>query len=177
MGQYDLPAVISAVQSATGYQKVPLIGHSQGCTLSIAALSTNQTIDESISIFIALAPVTYLAHQQSTFLSAISALHVEILLGDGEFQPTPYVLSQLLGAACYIHSDWCDDILEPLSGPPQALNSSMLSTYLEHWPDSTSVQDLAHWTEDVRIGGYTNMAGQPYDPSQVDTKVAVFYGT
>lgn len=65
IAQYDVPAIIDGVLEWTNKSQVTWIGHSQGTTTMFALLSTNESYNRKISIFIALAPVAYFRHAQS----------------------------------------------------------------------------------------------------------------
>ncbi|ELR11531.1 ab-hydrolase associated lipase region protein [Acanthamoeba castellanii str. Neff] len=56
MALYDVPATVSYVQYITGRPK--------GATISIGAFSKLPSLASGISVFVALAPVTYTAHQR-----------------------------------------------------------------------------------------------------------------
>ncbi|PQE18207.1 hypothetical protein CJF30_00009382 [Rutstroemia sp. NJR-2017a BBW] len=61
MGELDLPALIARVLSETGFPQLALIGHSQGTTQTLIALSKDQrpSMGAKISVFCALAPAAY----------------------------------------------------------------------------------------------------------------------
>lgn len=61
MGVLDLPALVSRVLHETGFQKLALVGHSQGTAQTFIALAKDQRPDlgKKISVFCALAPAAY----------------------------------------------------------------------------------------------------------------------
>lgn len=61
MGVFDLPAHLDRVLHETGHSKLALVGHSQGTTQTLIALSKRQRPDigPKISVFCALAPAAY----------------------------------------------------------------------------------------------------------------------
>jgi pimeloyl-ACP methyl ester carboxylesterase len=61
MGELDLPALIARVLSETGFHQLALVGHSQGTTQTLIALSKDQrpSMGPKISVFCALAPAAY----------------------------------------------------------------------------------------------------------------------
>ncbi|RAK94414.1 ab-hydrolase associated lipase [Aspergillus costaricaensis CBS 115574] len=61
MGVLDLPALVSRVLFETGFEKLGLVGHSQGTAETFIALAKDQRpeLGERISVFCALAPAVY----------------------------------------------------------------------------------------------------------------------
>ncbi|KAM3070395.1 Glucosyltransferase-like protein [Clarireedia jacksonii] len=61
MGELDLPALIARVLSETGFPQLALVGHSQGTTQTLIALSKDQrpSMGAKISVFCGLAPAVY----------------------------------------------------------------------------------------------------------------------
>jgi len=179
MALYDLPALIETILGWTNKPHVVYLGHSQGCTLGFAGMLLNSSIASSVKLYIAVAPVTYLAGQKSMLLSTLANLHVDALLPDGMFEPTPVFMRGLLGPLCNAHPSWCNAILDPLSGTPNNLDPNRLGLYLAHWPDSTSLRDFKHWLQGVRSGEYQMYNNGPdYDLSQwPNIPVAVFHGS
>jgi pimeloyl-ACP methyl ester carboxylesterase len=88
MAKYDLPALISCVQRGGGPAggKIAVVAHSQGTLQTFASLalpirpatddsiSSAPPLSQSISVFVALAPVAYVAHLTSPLLRALSEL-------------------------------------------------------------------------------------------------------
>lgn len=66
---YDVPAVVDYVQETTNSSKVGYIGHSQGTAIMFGLLSTQAKYNSIIEPFIALAPVTTVAHSSTAFNS------------------------------------------------------------------------------------------------------------
>lgn len=182
MALYDVPATVSYVQYITGRSKLAWISHSQGATISIGAFSKLPSLASGISVFVALAPVTYTAHQGSKLMSLLAALHVDLIykiLGDGIFTPTPGVLQLLLPLECRIVPSLCDDLLGSLfgHGTPVHYNASHIDVYLEHFPAETSTQNFVHWIKNVRSGEFITYDGVPYQPQRIACPTYVFYGT
>ncbi|GIY64421.1 gastric triacylglycerol lipase [Caerostris extrusa] len=65
MADYDLPAMIDFILTATGQNQLSYIGHSQGTTSMFALLSENSEYNEKLNLFIALAPVAAVGHIKS----------------------------------------------------------------------------------------------------------------
>jgi pimeloyl-ACP methyl ester carboxylesterase len=72
MGRFDVPANIAYVLAQTGQATLSYAGHSQGTSQMFAALSYKDTkdyVNSKVNVFIALAPIVYLANQDSTILN------------------------------------------------------------------------------------------------------------
>jgi predicted alpha/beta hydrolase len=71
MGYFDVPAMIELVKKQTDRRKISYIGHSMGTTQMFYALTTDRKkyLEDSLNLFIALAPVTRLDHTRSKLLS------------------------------------------------------------------------------------------------------------
>jgi len=79
MGDYDAPAQVDYVRSATGIDKVTYIGHSQGTSQMFYGIQDRQDFwKERINLFTALAPVTRL-HNAKCALFQFLAAHYQLL--------------------------------------------------------------------------------------------------
>lgn len=169
MAAYDLPAVVEYVieknaeqDSSCPEQKVALIGHSQGTTLSFAAFSSNHQLQDQISIFIALAPAVYTKYVSSVPLQVLARMHAATListLGQEEFLPSLQDMRDLFGTFCTISPESCISILTAICGfNPDNVDVKRLPIYLAFTPSGTSVKNIRHWAQQVRraedSGGY-----------------------
>eukprot|EP00983_Pelagomonas_calceolata_P068733 1150050-Pelagomonas_calceolata.AAC.4 len=73
MALEDVPAVVAYVLGVTGAKKVPVIGHSQGGTLAIAALAELPRMNEAVSLLVGLGPVVYSKYMTAPGLVQFSA--------------------------------------------------------------------------------------------------------
>lgn len=65
--------MIDYVRLKTKTDKIPYVGHSQGTSLMFTALSRDfGQLDEKISIFVALAPITHLIGCHNSFIKSVS---------------------------------------------------------------------------------------------------------
>lgn len=74
MALYDVPANIKYVLQVTGQASLSYVGHSQGTSQMFAALSDPKTkdyVNSKVNVLIALAPIVYLANQESLLLNTI----------------------------------------------------------------------------------------------------------
>ena len=76
MAKYDLPATVDFVLEQTKKPSLTYIGHSEGTIQAFAAFSTNQRIAKKINLFVALAPVAFVSHQQSPVFSILADLDI-----------------------------------------------------------------------------------------------------
>jgi pimeloyl-ACP methyl ester carboxylesterase len=155
MAAFDLPAVVEYVRhhACQGRSKVGLIAHSQGSTLSFAALSSAD-LSKDISIFIALAPAIYLNYISSIPLRFLAKMHADTLvtvLGEKEFLPSQQDMSDLFGEFCSATPDSCVSILTAICGfNRRNVDVSRLPVYLAYAPSGTSVKNIRHWAQHVR---------------------------
>ncbi|KAI8109762.1 hypothetical protein M9434_001041 [Picochlorum sp. BPE23] len=159
MAAYDLPAVVEYVigknaDSLCPEQKVALIAHSQGTTLSFAAFSSNRQLQDKISIFIALAPAVYTKYVSSVPLQFLARMHADTLvsiLGEEEFLPSQQDMSDLFGEFCTLSPESCISILTAICGfNPNNVDVKRLPVYLAFAPSGTSVKNMRHWAQQVR---------------------------
>lgn len=78
MAQYDDPAVIDYVLHVTGQEDLIWVGHSQGTTQMFIFNELHPEYIPKIKAFIALAPVAFMGHSDSTVLQLISHFQAEI---------------------------------------------------------------------------------------------------
>ncbi|XP_023301971.2 lipase 1-like [Lucilia cuprina] len=69
IGYYDLPIMIDHILDETGFQKLSYFGHSQGTTAFWVLCSLHAQYNRKITIMQALAPVAYLKHIRTPFVS------------------------------------------------------------------------------------------------------------
>jgi len=158
--KYDIPASIHTALTVSGQTELTLISHSQGATASLIALTTVPGLHKKVSLFVALAPVTMLKHQQSSILSGLAKFNGDKLLlklGNREIVPTPDNLAKILGETCSILSALCRWEASTLFGPSTHIQSSRTGVYANHWPDRTSTKNMRHWIQNARSGNFNSM--------------------
>ena len=73
IAKHDLPAFVNFIRNTTSNQKLAYVGHSMGTTVMWYAMATNpEFIHESVSIFIALGPVSKTGNIHSQLLRKLS---------------------------------------------------------------------------------------------------------
>lgn len=65
MGKYDLTAMIDYVLDRTAQKQLFYIGHSQGTLIAFSQLGTNARLSSQIKLFLAMGPVSNVAHIKS----------------------------------------------------------------------------------------------------------------
>eukprot|EP00997_Jenningsia_sp_PLL12_P008760 NODE_557_length_1616_cov_92.056796_g459_i0.p1 GENE.NODE_557_length_1616_cov_92.056796_g459_i0~~NODE_557_length_1616_cov_92.056796_g459_i0.p1 ORF type:complete len:453 (+),score=90.43 NODE_557_length_1616_cov_92.056796_g459_i0:155-1513(+) len=153
MAAKDIPALIRYVQGMTGYSKLAYIGHSQGTTQMFANLATDKSVAKDLSIFIAMAPVTYIYNTDSEILELASQLGIDKLVHffhGGSFLPTSKSLKEFLPYVCGLSSELCKYITETISGYEKSLNTTRWPVYVSHFPSGTSTKDMVKWAQGIR---------------------------
>jgi len=199
MAKYDVPTLIDTVRNATNVSKIPYIGHSQGTTQVFANLAQPQSstfsVADSLSIFIALAPVTYLHNTKSTLLKVVADLHLDGLiglLGDREFLPDRAIFEVLLPGICGSTPGICDAIINAICGfDRDDFDNNRLPVFVSHFPSGISVRELEHYAQGIRNANWFKMYNygtvenevhyhQPEPPAyslkNITAPMALFYG-
>ena len=173
MATIDLPTMVDYALKTTGQSKLAYIGHSQGTTMAFECFTSSATAGnnlyppactkdytDKISIFIAIAPVTYLQHVESDFLNGLAALHVDELLealGENEFLMTNKFLEKWFPQICKnsLLKDICLNTYCLVSGCNEMennvqMNLTRLPLYFANLPAGTSTLNVGHWAQLIR---------------------------
>jgi len=154
-----------------------------------------QNMTSKVSLFIALAPAAYVHHQRSPLLKILADDHVGWILkelGVKSFLPNSKILEKF-GIVCDIIQYGCEMALFLVTGPssPKNINGSRLDYYLNWEPADTSVHNLIHWSQGVRVSDFEmfnwgdakknmqhyNQSTPPaYPIKNITLPVAFFYG-
>ncbi|XP_042719055.1 lipase member M-like [Lagopus leucura] len=160
MAIYDLPAMINFVLQKTGQKELYYVGYSQGTTIAFIAFSSMPELAQKIKTFFALAPVVTMKHARSPVLKMSFLLNgkpemLQILLGKTDASLRIRKLWRFLPNLCrhpLLHKP-CADLFFLLGGfNEKNFNMTRLDVYTAHYPDSTSVKNLIHWTQ-VKTSG------------------------
>eukprot|EP00932_Pfiesteria_piscicida_P004758 SRR837773.14663.p1 GENE.SRR837773.14663~~SRR837773.14663.p1 ORF type:complete len:295 (+),score=93.29 SRR837773.14663:102-887(+) len=161
MALLDLPAHVNYVLSATGAKSVSYIGHSQGTIQAFAGFSRNHELASKVNLFIALAPVAYVQHQESLVLELsfkFRADKIFQMFGIKQFMTTKTGITKLGGWICQYLATGCDDVIELIVGPGKHINASKIDVFVSGTPSGTSVKNMVHWGQGMR-----NEVFQMYD--------------
>jgi len=200
MAQYDLPAMVDYVLSATSSKSIGYVGHSEGTTQAFAALSMLPELNEKLNVFIALAPVAGIANQESRLLTLLADLDIAQIVkhfGAKEFLPETSFLKRIARLFCNggIFTVFCEDVVFSLCGKDPLenhnLNRSRLDVMLTHTPSGTSTQNMVHWAQMAQRGGffmydfgakenlikYGQKTPPVYNLANINASIALFTGT
>eukprot|EP01101_Sappina_pedata_P005831 TRINITY_DN275_c0_g2_i2.p1 TRINITY_DN275_c0_g2~~TRINITY_DN275_c0_g2_i2.p1 ORF type:complete len:289 (+),score=109.58 TRINITY_DN275_c0_g2_i2:551-1417(+) len=154
MAQIDLPTNINYILEQTGHSQLTYIGHSEGTIQAFAGFVHNNSLADSVNLYVALAPVAYVEYVESFILQAMAKLHTTelfTLLGVKEFS-LPGVIDILLPGVCTVVPDMCGFVVDLLCGPTTYFNESRTSYYSRYEPNPTSVKNMIHWSQGVTDG-------------------------
>ncbi|CAI9177850.1 unnamed protein product [Rangifer tarandus platyrhynchus] len=156
MANYDLPASVNFILNKTGQEQLYYVGHSQGTTIGFIAFSRIPELAKKIKMFFALAPVASAEFTTSPLvkLARIPDLVFKDLFGVKEFFPQSAFLKWLSTHVCthVILKELCGNIFFVLCGfNERNLNMSRVPVYATHNPAGTSVQNMIHWSQVVKL--------------------------
>jgi len=190
MAQYDIPASVDYVLNHTGQTRLNYIGHSQGTLVMFAKLSQDQKFAKKIKVFVALAPVAYLANLDSAPAS--------ILTDFGKFTNQEFwysiagrrgILSSLKPFGLQTKTPFSSSVV--LAVQSGSKNQSRTAVYLAHTPAGTSVKNVVHFSQLIATGefqsfdygsirlnlkNYGQLKAPVYDPTQIKAPVALYSG-
>lgn len=161
MASIDTPSVIDYVLTVTKQRTLSWIGHSQGTTQMLAALSQRYTlkdgrhIAEALDSVALMAPVAYVFNSKSLllqFLADVHFEHLDVLLGNRDFLgPKLTWLIHQLSIFCKI-PELCPVWYWPIMGGGNFSNTDplTLANATLHDPADSSVHNLEHWTQHMR---------------------------
>lgn len=90
MASGDLPALVAYVKDVTERATLAYVGHSQGTTVALAALSTQAPLRAALRPVVLLAPAVSLRHIQSIPMLTLARLQADQVCGRaGGQQPAP----------------------------------------------------------------------------------------
>nr|XP_027187780.1 triacylglycerol lipase 2-like isoform X2 [Cicer arietinum] len=150
---YDLPATFQYVHDQTG-QKLHYVGHSQGTLVALAAFSKDQLLDKLRSAAL-LCPIAYVGQMTSPLAkNAAENFIAESLykLGIFEFSLREGSVVKFLKDMCKTTSIDCSNLLTSFTGPNCCVNPSIISTFLDHEPQSTATKNMIHLSQMIREG-------------------------
>jgi len=123
-----------------------------------------------VDLFIALAPVAYVSHQESLLLTYLADLDIAFwleLLGEKEFLPESWLLELIANSLCVDFPPACADVIFLLCGwNINNMNETRMNVYMDHTPAGTSVRNMIHWSQAV-VDGLFEM----YDYGYIENEV------
>jgi gastric triacylglycerol lipase len=195
MAEFDLPAGFEYIHKETG-QNITYIGHSQGSTIMLAALSDeNPIVTKHLKNFIALSPVAFVSHVESgviKWMSNSSLAKMFLTLHMYSFLQPDFFSSEMGHIFCQFYPDVCGNQLSKIYGyNPVYDNYDQINVILQYEPGGTSVFNMIHWQQLVKSGKFCKYDygmkenikkyGAPmppdYDLSKIKIPVNMFFGT
>ncbi len=159
MGLYDFPAVVDYILDASGYEKLAYVGHSQGASQFFVKASTDPDyVNAKIGAFVGLSPVLYVKNAPGFFekLAAwLPAIDLLYKLNLKNFWVTPGLLKYQAMICKYI--PWVlPPIVQFIAGwtTNQTIDLDRIQMIAGNEPGGTSAQNLLHWMQLVRNGGF-----------------------
>jgi len=163
MARYDVPGEIDYILHVTGYRTLAYIGHSEGTIQMFAALTTQPELPLKLSTFIGFGPVVSVAHEQNAVMRILADLDLDVFIsyfGIDDFMPDinkekDPLLYFLFVVFCTDCSACCANVIELICGRHNgAFNDSRMPVVVTHEPGGTSVQNIQHWAQAIRTGGF-----------------------
>lgn len=155
MGTGDLVGEIGYALRTTGQKTLALIGWSQGTTqfFAAASLSTSaQFLKESVSVFVALSPVTFMRDGSGQgLLRDIAKLHLAGPLND--LYPYGFLCDgptedALVKTLCKLTlGEVCKITVDLICGTSDLDDKSVIEDFTAHFPSGTSTKDLWHFQQ------------------------------
>eukprot|EP00475_Leptophrys_vorax_P009321 TRINITY_DN1617_c0_g1_i4.p1 TRINITY_DN1617_c0_g1~~TRINITY_DN1617_c0_g1_i4.p1 ORF type:complete len:402 (+),score=81.24 TRINITY_DN1617_c0_g1_i4:1184-2389(+) len=195
---YDWPAMVDFVLARSHAATLTYVGHSQGTLQAFGGLAYDVEMQKKVNLFVALAPVAFVYNIDSLLVTATARLNVDQLIqkfGFKEFLPSTDFIHEVAKLCDHtILRSVCFDVFYQLKGknPTEGHNLNMSRFELITWnfPAGTSVKNMAHWGQIVRVnrfgmydyGSDGNMlkygqASPPdYDLTKIKTPTATFVG-
>jgi lysosomal acid lipase/cholesteryl ester hydrolase len=172
-----VPAVIRYVLRLANASKLAYIGHSQGGAIGLAALTSaslsGDELRSSVSLFVGLAPASYVRFVGSVPLKILAQLQADQLfnlIGQHEFLPAfSKATADLFGQVCAASPPACLSVLTAICGYNERnLNVTRMGKYVGYAPSGTSVKNMAHWAQLVRQSAeFTAFLFRRYDYGSV----------
>eukprot|EP00696_Hemimastix_kukwesjijk_P006012 gnl/Hemi2/17629_TR5817_c0_g1_i1.p1 gnl/Hemi2/17629_TR5817_c0_g1~~gnl/Hemi2/17629_TR5817_c0_g1_i1.p1 ORF type:complete len:411 (-),score=146.70 gnl/Hemi2/17629_TR5817_c0_g1_i1:160-1392(-) len=158
MGRYDMPSMIDYALQVSGASSLGYVGHSEGTIQAFAGFSITPAYNSKVNLFVALAPIANVGNLTSEFLRALIVLQVPAiveLFGQKQFLPDPWIMKEFDPIFCSVAPDLCDNLLFAICGTDKKdLNATVLPVLVAHAPAGTSVQNMLHWVQGVKYGGF-----------------------
>ncbi|KAJ8713468.1 hypothetical protein PYW07_013838 [Mythimna separata] len=199
IGNMDLPAAIDYALKVSGQERLHYVGHSQGSTSFFVLGSMRPEYNDKIISMHALAPVAYMAHNQSPLLQFLAphATRIESLaslIGIGEFMPSNEFTASFGAKYCHDGSAFqpiCSSIMFWMWGSNEdQYNATMTPVILGHAPAGLSIRQPVHYGQGIDAGEfrrydqgsrlanfreYGSFTPPPYDLSKITAPVYLHY--
>ncbi|XP_033749887.1 gastric triacylglycerol lipase-like [Pecten maximus] len=164
MASRDLPAVVDHILTVTNVCQLFYVGHSQGTTSMFAQLSQDPDFAKKIKLFIAFAPIGKLGHIKGILRLIADLTHnvsdVYEVFGRKSFMMNSSIATFLAAKVCNEQPiTFICSVASSITGfDIQQTNWTRVPRYLAHAAEGTSVQNMAHYIQEVNSDRY-----QKYD--------------
>lgn len=166
MGMYDVKAQLTFVLNFAGVNKLTYVGHSQGTSQMFAALSDPKTqafVNSKINVFIALAPVAYVANANSPMVKWLAAdtplIEACKLFNIDEFLPgacsKTSAQSEFEKYVCLLDHKLCDLFISLVADyNPKYDNEKRFPFFVQHNPSGSSLRSALHYRQLYECDGH-----------------------
>eukprot|EP00727_Mastigamoeba_balamuthi_P002719 m51a1_g12444 hypothetical protein (570) ;mRNA; f:850722-861126 len=190
-GLYDVPALVDLALRVSRKSSLVLVGHSQGTSDAIIALSMAPGLSSKVSFFLALAPVVKASTTYSwpfILSKAVNMGAVTRALGGHKICGTTSLLNSLGAKFCGVAPLLCQLTFNSIAGWSWNADTARQALYIAS-SDCTSAKDFSHGYQAVHSGrfalydygpsvnirkyGTKESPGIPY--KNITTPTAIFY--
>lgn len=196
LGRHDVPTNIKYILGSTGKPNLSYVGWSQGTSQFFVAMTdatTKAYVDQSVNLFVALSPVTFMKYQTSGLLKIATDLRI----GAAVEKAFPYgfldvkSLDVAANTLCKLTAGVvCEITVDLICGTSHLDTAGAITNLTAHFPAGTSVKSLNHYEQlilgndfcDYDFGKDGNMEqyGQAtppsFDVSKISVPTALFVG-
>ena len=202
MAEFDVPAFYQKVMEVSGAEEITVIAHSQGATQTFAALSSSKSLQAKTTRFIALAPVLFMNRFMDhpnlfTYLAKMKLTKLADFLGiyalDHVNAAQNKLVYNLIDLFCVKTTFVCKLFLSlTTEKQPDSVDLEQMPFFLSFNPSGASIKSFKHFMqlmytktprfqkfdygEQGNLEKYGSESPPVYDISQIQTKVALFYG-
>ena len=143
MAAFDLPALINYVTKYTEQEQLVYIGHSQGTTMVLSSVGTNEELASKIKLFLALGPVATVGYMESPVrvLSDVDSNLLYAIFGHRDFLPSSDFIKWISDKGCTQIPLMCESIMFVFGGPTDNLNNTRLPVITNHSPGKQILQN------------------------------------
>ncbi|XP_014213551.1 lipase 3-like [Copidosoma floridanum] len=202
-GVYDLRSTIDYVISSTGAEKVSLIGHSMGTTISLVLLSEKPEYNAKVNVMLSFAPIAIFTHFVPGPIGTIAVRYGRQLqktfktLGVHEIFPrNPSMLAAYVTFCQMPRIELlCQTLMLNLAGLLKnnyfdAIDINMMPKVLQHYPQGSSLETLLHYRQIMLSGKfrqydfgrdgnyirYKNATPPEYHLERITIPIILYYG-
>jgi len=152
---YDLPAMIDYITQQTGVEKIHFVGQSQGAGQCFGALSSQPSLKSKLNKCFMLSPALFLRKQPNQWLLRLLMATPGHWFGDAEFMPIIPMFQRLMPKLSVAYGG--NLMMKAMGFIEKSVFDGPLDdrykVFVNVPSGCTSVNNLLHWFELLRIGG------------------------